>query len=90
MSSCNQWGLKSGVRKVSEFGRESLQDTVLLLERRWANNLGADSMETVIWETSGAHSGEIICSSWGVSLRGSIHKDASAKTKVLAVAISLP
>ena len=41
-------------------------------------------------EHLGARGGEIICSSWSMSLRSSIHGDSSVGTKELAGAISLP
>lgn len=51
--SCNQWDPEPGVLKVSRFGWGRAQDggrgsTALLLERRQANSLERDSMDTEI------------------------------------------
>lgn len=41
------------------------------------------SMETMIQRAPKAHGGEIICSSWSMSLRHSIHGDTFLGTKML-------
>ena len=45
---CNHRDLKHGVLKVRGLAGKSLEGTLQLLEKKQANNLGADSMETVI------------------------------------------
>lgn len=55
----------------------------LLLERRQPNHPEMDSVEIVIWKTHGAHSREIICSSYNMSLISTIHRNASLETKEL-------
>ena len=90
VSSYNQWGLKPVVSKFSgAWLEESPEGTVLLLERRQANNPGTESMERGICKMSVTYSGEIICSSWRVTLVGNIHRDASPGASELASSISL-
>lgn len=70
--------------------RWGLEGTVLLLERRRANNMRAYSMETVISGVHGEHSEKIICYLQNVSVRGSIYGDTSLWTKEQVGAISFP
>lgn len=81
ISSCNQWGLKPGVIKVTRRGWDRAWKA---LGCPWRKGTQPGAGETVMWRAPGAHIGAIIYSSQSVTLRDSNQGDTSQGKKELA------